>query len=204
MIVVAAGKGERFGDDKMLAEARGMPLVALTVARVSPHVDRCVLVARPDQFEKIVSWCPGVTLVEGGPTRTASEVAGLEALHEMPDLVGIHDGARPNVQADLIEGLFAAAAEFGGAIPVVPPAAMIVHRQTLQPIEGLAAAQTPQVFKGRELYDAYRAAVAAGDAGHDTADIFMRHSGGTVAAVPGDPLNLKVTYPEDLERVIPL
>jgi 2-C-methyl-D-erythritol 4-phosphate cytidylyltransferase len=203
MIVVAAGHGSRFRGDKMVTLVGGEPLIALTVRRVRGHVDTCVLVCRREQVREIDDLGLDVVVTVGGPTRTASETAGLEALGAVPDLVGIHDGARPNVSSALIERLFAAAEATGGAVPVFRPDNPLVDRGTLRPLRGLMVAQTPQVFWGKDLVECYRRAQEAGYTGRDTADVMSRFSAIEVAAVPGEPENLKVTYPQDVDRVVP-
>lgn len=204
MIVVAAGSGSRFESDKMLTPVDGHPLVAITVARVKPHVDQCVLVCRADQVERIRDLELGVTVAVGGPTRTTSEIAGVFALVGSPRLIGIHDGARPNLSPPLLEELFETARLTGGAVPVIPAGGLLLDNATLSPIEGVMAAQTPQVFRGRELTQAYRRADAEGFSSRDTADLILEYTNLEVAAVDGDPTNFKVTYPSDLARVIPL
>lgn len=201
MIVVGGGSSTRFGADKLLAHAGGLPLVAHTVTALRSAVDRCILVCRPDQEAVIASLELGVDLAEGGSTRTDSEIAGLEALEDDYELVGIHDAARPNVGRALIDRLFAVALEHGGAIPVLSPPGVIVDRETLAPIAGVGAAQTPQVFRSAPLRAAYRAAAREGFEGHDTAEVVQRFTATRIVALPGDPDNFKVTYPEDLARL---
>jgi 2-C-methyl-D-erythritol 4-phosphate cytidylyltransferase len=201
MIVVAGGTSSRFGGDKMMTPIAGLPLVMHTVAAVSRNVDHCVLVCREDQIESLPSGREGLTVVAGGPTRTGSELAGLDALDDEMDLVGIHDGARPLIAAALIDRLFSAAGKSGGAVPVLEPPGPLVRRVDLDLIRGAMTAQTPQVFRARPLVEAYRRARAEGFQGHDTADVVQTFGDLDIAAVAGDPGNLKVTYPTDLEAV---
>jgi 2-C-methyl-D-erythritol 4-phosphate cytidylyltransferase len=201
MVIVAAGRSVRFGDDKMLLTVAGKPLVAHTVAAVIEHVDRCILVCRPDQMPVLTDLGIGADLVAGGPSRTASERAGLEAIGEPARLVGIHDGARPMVSADLIETLFETAAQVGGAIPVLKASAPMVRRADLAPVEDAFIAQTPQVFRGEPLVAAYSAAAVAGYQAQDTAAITRRFAEIDIEAVAGDPGNLKVTIPGDFDLV---
>ena len=203
MIVVAAGSSVRFGEDKMLTMVAGSPLVAHTVAAVIDHVDRCILVCRTDQMPVLAKLVPGADLVAGGPSRTASELAGIEAIGEPARLVGIHDGARPMVTADLIETLFETAARVGGAVPVVPASGPIVTRSDLALVENAVIAQTPQVFRGEPLLAAYAAATVVGYQAQDTAAIARRFGDIDIEGVPGDPHNLKVTVPGDLDLVRP-
>jgi 2-C-methyl-D-erythritol 4-phosphate cytidylyltransferase len=201
MIVVAAGSGTRFAADKMMAPVEGAPLVSLTVRRIRDLVDQCVLVCREEHLGKLRQIELPVELVIGGATRTASEMAGLKSLRGSPDLIGIHDGARPNPSRNLVESLFEVAARVGGAIPVVPPHPLLIDRQTHRPVSGLMAAQTPQVFDGPTLLECYRRAEEEGFVGQDTLDVVSRFSRLPVGAVPGEESNLKVTYPADLLKL---
>jgi 2-C-methyl-D-erythritol 4-phosphate cytidylyltransferase len=201
MIVVGAGSSNRFGDDKLMVEVAGRPLVAHTVEAVAPTARICVLVCRADQQPALEDLDMGVTIVPGGATRTSSEMAGLAALGGEVDLIAIHDAARPLVEKSLIETLYETAAVVGGAVPVVEPDRMLIDRHTLRPLDKARLAQTPQVFRGPELLGAYVRAAQAGFEGLDTADVMLRFGEVPIAAVPGDPTNLKVTYPEDLRRV---
>lgn len=201
MIIVAGGASSRFGGDKLMTPIDGLPLVLHTVAAVSGSVDRCVLVCRADQIEWLTAVDGDVVVVPGGKSRTGSELAGLAEIDEEVELTGIHDGARPLVGADLIERLFAMAAVVGGAIPVLEPTAPLLRSSDLAPVPGARLAQTPQVFRTRPLVAAYRRAFDEGFEGHDTADVVQAFSDLTIAAVDGDPDNLKVTYPADLDVV---
>lgn len=199
MVVVAAGSGTRFEGDKLMTPLGGGLLVELTVTRLLPLVDELVLVCRADQQEELSSL--GVRTATGGATRTDSEIAGLDALGDRHELIGIHDGARPNVFPGLVERLYAAAREHGGAVPVLPLPGPVVARETAAHVDGVMSAQTPQVFRADVLIEAYRE--FASPPAHDTAEVVRRHGAVRIAAVPGDPRNLKVTYRDDLARVIP-
>ena len=201
MIVVAAGSSDRFGSDKSLAAVAGAPLISHTISAVAGLVDICVLVCRADRQAVIESMDLGVIVVPGGSTRTASEMGGLAALGGEPDLIGIHDGARPLIDGELVDSLFAIAEEFGGAVPVLEPDQLLLDRNTHRPLRNAVKVQTPQVFTGPELLAAYVSAAQAGFDGHDTLEIMHRFSNVPVRAVTGDPRNIKVTYPQDLALV---
>jgi 2-C-methyl-D-erythritol 4-phosphate cytidylyltransferase len=201
MIIVAAGRSVRFGGDKLMTAVSGLPLVAHTVSAVQGQVDRCILVCREDQVRALNQLQLGAALVPGGPTRTASEMAGLAAIGEAASLIGIHDGARPLVTPALIEVLFQTADRVGGAIPVVDPARPLVHKPNLSPVPGAMIAQTPQVFRGEELLAAYVSAAKIEYEAQDTAEIAQRFGKLAIQAVPGDPDNTKVTGPEDIDQV---
>lgn len=165
-----------------------------------------------------VRFCPG------GATRQESVRRGLDALGaggaeganraegtEPAELIAVHDGARPAAAADLVAEVFRVAARQGAAAPVVRPTDTLFRVDPANgaeggrlaeviPREGAAAAQTPQCFRREVLAEALRAAERSGFAGTDEASL-ARFAGHPVAAVAGDPGNLKVTTPADLEAL---
>ncbi len=199
MVVVGGGSSSRFRGEKLLVPINGSPLIAHTIGAVRPVVDRCVLVARADLVGEFESLGLGVDIVAGGNSRTMSEVAGLNALAEAYDLIGIHDAARPVVDPKTIDLLFEKASEVGGAVPVMKPDRPLIDRQRLTIVDNVFKAQTPQVFRGPELVDAYNE--WHGEDGHDTVEIVQRTSKVEIAAIPGSADNIKVTFPRDIERV---
>jgi 2-C-methyl-D-erythritol 4-phosphate cytidylyltransferase/2-C-methyl-D-erythritol 2,4-cyclodiphosphate synthase len=145
--------------------------------------------------------------VPGGATRQASVLAGLEALASAnPDLVLIHDAARPFVSRGLIERGLLAASESGAAIPAIPvtdtvkvidAAGRVVHtpeRSTLR------AVQTPQIFKFKPLLDAHRRAKAQGRLDFSDDAALAEWAGLTVSTFEGEATNIKLTNPEDFQR----
>ena len=131
-IILAGGSGSRVQQavNKVYLPIRERPVLAycLETFERAPSIDRVVLVIREEdrqQAEQVLSEIPvsKVTdVVEGGPTRHRSEMAGLDCLApaieaDEVELVAIHDGARPFITLDLLEELIAVAAEHGGAVP---------------------------------------------------------------------------------------
>lgn len=201
MIIVGAGSSTRFGTDKLLSDINGLPLIAHTIDAVAGSADLCVVVCRPELIERIGGLRPDVTVAAGGATRTLSEMAGLAAIGGGADLIGIHDAARPAVQPLLIDRLFSTAAKMGGAVPVIAPERLILDRRTHRPQSDLRQAQTPQIFRGSDLMTAYVRAAQTGFEAHDTVEVMQKFGDATIVALPGDPTNLKVTYPDDLTVV---
>ncbi len=142
----------------------------------------------------------GWKAVAGGATRAESVQAGLAALSAADDeTVLIHDAARPFVTTTHVERLLAALADADGAVPALPVADTLkrgaeVIVETVSR-EGLWRAQTPQAFSYRTLLDAYAAWPADAEPTDDAA--VVERAGGRVALVAGDPLLMKLTYPED-------
>jgi 2-C-methyl-D-erythritol 4-phosphate cytidylyltransferase len=112
--------------------------------------------------------------------------------------VAIHDAARPLAPASLWRTVIDAAAEHGGAIPVVPTPRLSRRDGSTAP-RGLVGVQTPQAFRARELLDAHRRAAAEGFVGTDTAACLERYADVAVVGVPSTAANLKVTFPEDVD-----
>lgn len=201
MIVVAGGSSSRFGRDKLLERIEGKTLIEHTLDVITSTVERCVVVCRPELEAVVTAFDPTIAVAPGGGTRTLSEMSGVAASGGFGDLVGIHDAARPAVTAETIDELFTKAGDVGGAIPVLEMDDLLIEKRTGRAVNGLYRAQTPQVFRGEELRAAYVRAAQAGYDGYDTADVVERFSDLEVAALPGDPANVKVTYPGDVSTV---
>ena len=140
--------------------------------------------------------------VAGGATRQASVAKGLAALAAAPpERVLIHDAARPFVSASLIERVVAALDADHAVVPVLPVASTlkrIADGRVSETVsrDGLAAAETPQGFAYAAIRDAHAKAAAAGMTFTDDAAV-AEWAGIAVAAVAGDPANVKLTTAED-------
>ena len=201
-IVVAAGRGERFGSDKQAADLGGRPVVSRSVATSLEASDGVVVVVAPERLvaaEALVAGPDGeataVTLVAGGATRAASVRAGLVAVPDDAEVVLVHDGARPLATAALFARVVAAVR--AGADAVVPGVPVADSLRAVDggviDRDGVLAVQTPQGFPADRL----RAAHAAGTDASDDATL-VEAVGGTVVVVDGEPANLKITRPVDL------
>jgi 2-C-methyl-D-erythritol 4-phosphate cytidylyltransferase len=153
------------------------------------------------------------SVVAGGPTRQSSARLGLAAVAPDPDdVVLVHDAARPLADAALIRRVVdAVLAGADGAVPVVPvvDTIAVVEAGLVTDVGDRArqrVVQTPQGFRARVLEAAHRAAAAAGELdASDDGGLVLRHvSGSRIAAVAGDPRNIKVTVASDLERAAAL
>lgn len=214
-IILAGGSGSRLQQavNKVYLPIRERPMLAycLETFERAAAIERVVVVIREEdrkQAEQVLAEIPiskSTVVVEGGPTRHRSEMAGLEALADRIEaseieLVAIHDGARPFVTLALLEELIEAARR-GGAVPGLPVEAPLYRVEAEQaaplPEESLRRMQTPQIFLARPLLDAYRASIRFGEEGVDTAETIERFTDLDVEVVPGDPRNIKVTFVED-------
>jgi 2-C-methyl-D-erythritol 4-phosphate cytidylyltransferase len=211
-VLLAAGSGSRVGSslNKVLLPVDGIPVLARSVRTVLDvvGVHRIVLVVRAEDRDAAAAavspylGAHDLWVVDGGAERHHSEWLALSALGpdieagEL-DVVAIHDAARPLAPSTLWREVIDAAAEHGGAIPVVPTPRLSRRDGSLFP-GGLVAVQTPQAFRAAELLAAYRRADAEGFVGSDTASCLERYSDIVIAGVRSSPANLKVTFPEDI------
>jgi len=225
-VVLAGGSGTRLGGDgnKVYLPLAGRRLVswALQAFADVPAVRRLVLVVRPADRALAEATVDRevrarVEIVPGGPTRHESE---WEALRHLAaeiragdlDVVAIHDGARPLAGRRLIGETLEAARQYGAAVPGVPLDDVAVAHPDLglrvEPADRrLVRVQTPQAFRAGPLLAAYECAARDGFTGTDTAACVEHYGGLRVHCLPGDPRNLKVTYPQDLllaERLLAL
>ena len=213
-VVVAAGRGLRAGGDmpKQYRELAGEPVIrtSLRLFALHPKVALVQPVIHPDDGARFGAAAAGLKLlapVFGGATRQASARAGLEALAPLrPDLVLIHDAARPYASAALVSRAIAAVAATGAAVPVMPVADTVKSIDADGLIEGtldrtkLRTVQTPQVFAYAPVLDAHRRAAASGLADFTDDAALAEWAGLKVASFAGEPGNLKLTTPEDVAR----
>lgn len=212
-VIVAAGQGLRAGQPlpKQFARWRGKPVVrhsaeALAAAGIAP-----IVVMIPDGAEAIAAEClagiPAVRLVTGGATRQESVRRGLEALAgEAPDIVLIHDAARPILPRAVIDRLVAALAVQPGAIPVLPVVDSLAEAEgdlmgSPARRDALRRVQTPQAFRFADILAAHRGWQGTADAGDDAQ--VARAAGLAVALVEGDERLHKLTYASDFAADLP-
>ena len=206
-LLVAAGTGERFqaGQPKQYVPIAGRPCLRWAAEALAADVDLIQPVGDARRIAEALEGLDHRPPVPGGPTRQDSVRAGLEALAagtETPDLVLVHDAARPFVPPGTIPALIAALAEAPGAIPAVPVADTLKRAaggrvEATVPREGLYRAQTPQGFRFAVLLGLHRGAPPGAT---DDASL-LEAAGLGVRLVPGDERNVKLTYPEDLVRL---
>jgi 2-C-methyl-D-erythritol 4-phosphate cytidylyltransferase len=169
-------------------------------------VDELVVMIDPTEHRRVMelasSAAPrlGCRCAEGGARRQESVERGLRLCSR--EMVLVHDGARPGVTAELCARVLRAARELGGAtacLPVSDSTARLLDGRLgeILPRSELTAIQTPQAFRREILQRAHREAVQVGRDADDDAALVLA-MGEPVAAVLGDPRNLKITRTEDL------
>lgn len=208
VIITAAGNSTRFGENKLLLEIAGKPIIVRTVEQFAKcdKIDEIIVATRKqdilyyqDLFKKHDL---AVKVVEGGIERIESMYNGAKAAKG--DIILTHDGARPLTPIWLIDNLIQAVEQYGAAMTAVPPSATIKHaendliiRNSL-PRATTWIAQTPQGYRRDVLLNSLESAINQKYfVATDDSEIVSMH-GHQVKIVPGDHVNMKVTVRSDL------
>ena len=213
-VVVAAGRGLRAGGDvpKQYRPLPGGPALRQSLAALCEH-DRISLVqpvVHADDRHLFDACATGVhsrSPVVGGATRQISVRLGLEAIApHAPDIVLIHDAARPFVSPSLITRAIAAAEQSGAAVPVMPLADTVKTVDSQGLVTGtldraqLRIVQTPQAFRFAAIMHAHRRAQAAARDDFTDDAALAEWAGMAVATFAGEAGNVKLTTPDDFSR----
>lgn len=212
IIIVAGGKGLRMGSDvpKQFLPVKGMPVLMRTISRFhecNPSMQIILVLPHHQQqywHDLCSQYAFGIahTVVDGGDTRFASSRNGLDAIpDDVTGTVGIHDGVRPFVAAEVISRCYDAARAHGAAIPVMPVT------DTLRRIDSASTGhnvlrtdyrivQTPQVFDIALLKRAFTQPFR--EEFTDDASV-VEAMGCSVEMVEGNRENIKITTPFDLK-----
>src|SRR5918994_7678097 len=208
-IVTCAGRGVRFGSNKLLVRLSGVTILEKTVREfVHPAIDEIIVTVAPehlDQYAHILIERAGlpVTLIEGGEERFLSAMKGLDATSG--SLIAVHDGVRPFVNAELITRVLDAGIEYGAAMLGTPT---VVQLKLVDDDEFISGSldrahswlgQTPQVFRRELLEKAYAGALADRYSRvSDDADLVAEYTGHRVKIVRSEDYNIKITTRTDL------
>lgn len=218
ILIVAGGKGLRMGGDlpKQFMPLQGKPLLMHTLEafRRWDASAELVLVLPADHQPYWQMLCREIgcgvphSVATGGETRFHSVRNGLEFLRKdnasgsedtLSGLIAVHDGVRPFVSAEVIEACFAAAAQSGSAVPVVPMIDSLRQQDAdgSHPVDRTRyfAVQTPQVFRADLLQQAYQQPYSP--LFTDDASV-VEALGEKIQMVPGSRENIKITTPLDL------
>lgn len=212
-IVVAGGRGIRAGGElpKQYSTIGGVPVLrrSLLAFTSHPQIQLVQPVIHPDDdrlFQAAADALPVRTPVDGGATRQASVFAGLEALAaDAPEIVLVHDAARPFASAALISRAIAAG-RAGAAIPGLPVSdtvkAVDAAGRVVETLDRarLRTVQTPQAFAYSALLAAHRKARGAGRDDFTDDAALAEWAGMAVGVFAGEAGNTKLTTAEDFSR----
>ncbi len=213
-VIVAAGRGTRFGRPKQLVELAGKPMIAWSIDAFASMAEivELVVVTEAEFVEAIEALVAErveharTAVVRGGATRQASVQAGLVALSDDVTAVLVHDGARPLVQSSDVRA---------GMRPVRPGTASLLATPVVDTVKvagadgkvtrtldrsELWAAQTPQFATVHDLRRAHAEAVRRDRPAATDDAALLERAGFDVLIVPAAAENFKVTLPADLVR----
>ncbi len=215
-LIVAAGSGTRAGGDipKQYATLGGLSILQRSIDAFVAYGSICeirtvIQAEAQGLYTASLSGEPAVLgpPVTGGASRQASVRAGLEALaSSSPDIVLIHDAARPFVSGGVIRRVVEALEAYPGVIPALPVADTLKRAHSdgtigaTVPREGLWRAQTPQGFRFSAILDAHRRAAEAGRDDFTDDAAIAEWAGLQVALVEGETQNVKITTAADIEE----
>ncbi|MEA2937551.1 MAG: 2-C-methyl-D-erythritol 4-phosphate cytidylyltransferase [Alphaproteobacteria bacterium] len=213
-VVVAAGRGLRAGGQvpKQYRQVGTDPVIRPSLSIFAEHAEVSAVqpVIHPDDAQLFAAASAGLGLlppVHGGATRQISVRAGLEALApRKPEVVLVHDAARPFASPALISRAIAAASATGAAVPVMPVADTVKTVDAAGAVTGtidranLRLVQTPQAFQFEPLLAAHRRALAAGREDFTDDAALAEWAGLKVVTFEGEAGNTKLTTAEDFVR----
>jgi len=206
-IIVAAGSGSRFNSDtpKQFFEINGKAVIEHTIGRFvdAPSVNEIVVVLGADRIESFDQsrFAKITAVVAGGNTRAESVANGMGSVSDDPELIAVHDGARPLVSIDEIERTIAAAKETGAACLVTSVTDTIKSIRDNEIVATLdrtklRRALTPQVFKRELLLKAFEGICF--DESITDECYLVEKLGHPITIVEGSPRNIKITHRGDL------
>ena len=209
-VVVAAGRSQRMGFDKLLTPLGGRPLLLHTLERLlrTQLPAEIILVVRPgSETEMAAVIAPlgdqgNIRIVAGGAQRQDSVQAGLQAVAATSEYVMVHDAARPFITRELVDTVLAAARLSDAAVCGSPCSDTLKEvgedglvLQTLDRSR-LWTVQTPQIFRTTLLREAYEKALPSGELFTDDTAV-VEKMGHPVRIVLYHGINIKVTTPAD-------
>lgn len=208
LIIVAGGKGLRMGGEipKQFMLLGNEPILMRTIRRFhsfSPDLD-IILVLPADQqgywheLTEKYGFNRKVRIANGGDTRYQSVKNGLALIDDddSKGVVGVHDGVRPLITADLIGRCFDGARSHDMCIPVIPVTDTLYHvgEGTVQRAD-YRLVQTPQCIRLGIMRKAYDQPFS--DQFTDDASVcapFVESE----TYIDGEPTNIKITRPLDM------
>lgn len=216
VIVVGAGSGSRAASQNGLPKQYQLladkSVIANTIAAFAAHpaVDFIQPVINLDflpLFNEQVEKVPALlSPIAGGDTRQQSVRLGLLALlDKAPNIVLIHDAARPFVSRELIQATIDEALAHGGALPVLPVTDTLKHSKDGKLVSNTIdrsahfVAQTPQAFDFARILEAHNLAANQSDQDFTDDSAIAEWANIPVRLVQGDPNNKKITFAKDLE-----
>lgn len=210
-VLVAGGKGTRMGGpiSKQYLPIGGKPILMHTLEvffKVDPETELILVIPELDfdywnELVETFEFKIPHQVIAGGNSRFQSVKNGLNAITFEGGLVAIHDGVRPFVKPSVIESSFEEAAKTGSGIAVVALKDSIRKltddgKSFYQERQYFRLVQTPQTFQLEKIRKAFQ--VTEIPQFTDDATVY-EHQGWQVSLISGNPENIKITTPEDMD-----
>lgn len=204
-ILLAAGKGSRFGDKKQFLELGGKRILDYSIQTVEslPQIDKVIVVLPEDSIDVEIKMNKDFEKVVGGSERQYSVYNGLLYLKNC-DVVVIHDTARPFASPKMfVDGIQNVKAGWDGSITAYKSrdtVKEVLNNKVIKTLdrESIYIVQTPQTFDYQKLLYAHKKALEENFIATDDSAL-MEREGFKITVNEGSFLNFKITYPEDLE-----
>ncbi|MGB9749691.1 MAG: IspD/TarI family cytidylyltransferase [Caldisericia bacterium] len=209
-IIVGGGKSNRFGEDKISYIINDKPLIYYTIIPFikSNLVDEIVIVLSKENYQKNKIFFENLKKIKdiiiGGDERKNSVINGLERfLNSEIDKVLIHDGARPIIKTEIINEIINKITDNNCIIPVINVSETIkfIKDKKIETLNRdlLYITQTPQGFPFPKIYHLYKK--------YENKKLFddsmvFEFEGENIELIEGDPSNIKITYNNDMIKVI--
>ncbi len=216
--VLAGGSGLRMGGNmpKQFLSVADRPIIIRSIEAFleSGSVDKIFVAVSADYLDytkELVAQYLGeadITVVVGGKNRNETLLNVLHSIDNISDddVILTHDAVRPFIDKRIIDENIAAALEYGACNTVVPAVDTILRSSDGRFIESVPVrseifhAQTPQSFGVKKLLSLYEnLSDEEMEKFTDSCSVFLS-AGERVFLVTGDRNNIKLTYPEDIER----
>lgn len=207
VIITAAGNGTRMKTHKILMPINGKSVLWHTLSKFkqSRAIDEIVVVAKEEDikvFKKIAkSLDLKIKIALGGKERVHSLLSGIKS--STGTIIITHDGCRPFTPVKLINELVHKTILHGAAMAATNPTATVKYSENGYVEKSFSRkdtwiAQTPQGFKRDIILKAAESAVKKGYfIPTDDSELVIKYTGEKVYIVPGDDINIKITYPKD-------
>lgn len=213
-IIVAAGKGSRFGTElpKQFCLLNNRPVLIHTIERMRRALPQSniIVVINKDFNDMWLNLCHihnfiSPTVIHGGNTRWQSVKNALDFIGPLitdKSIITIHDGARPIITTELVKRVINGLQFYSGAIPVIPVTdslRMSMPDGTSTPVDRAIykAVQTPQAFNAVKLLHAYSFPYC--DNFTDDASVMAAAGYSDISLIEGNSHNIKITLPHDIE-----
>ncbi|MEK6557322.1 MAG: 2-C-methyl-D-erythritol 4-phosphate cytidylyltransferase [Candidatus Margulisiibacteriota bacterium] len=215
-IILASGRGDRFLSviPKQFLSLEGKPILAYSLEAYenNPHISEIILVMNPEYMNIYEKWIPKKnypklsTVIPGGLTRQQSSFEGIKVCSPEATHVLIHDAARPLISQRIINDCVKKLQKVAAVSTVIPANDTIYeidskhHLKHIPDRRYLCQVQTPQGFKFECIREAHELSLRDNRFDiTDDASLVFAYQLSTIGLVQGDPENIKITYPQDLE-----